>query len=103
MADKGQLILAMSGDYRSKKEVAFLLVPAVGRKVVDLGESIQKGTILIQLVIYIPLICNIAHIFKLLGNSMIMGVIEIMAEAMTTAEKAGIGSETVYSFIKGAI
>jgi hypothetical protein len=33
----------MSGDYRSKKEVAYLLVPAVGRKVYDLGGNVEKG------------------------------------------------------------
>ena len=33
----------MSGDYRSKKEVAYLLVPAIGRKVVDLGGNLEKG------------------------------------------------------------
>ncbi len=42
-ADKAQLVIIMSGDYRSKKEVAYLLVPAVGRKVIDLGGNLQKG------------------------------------------------------------
>jgi hypothetical protein len=44
-ADKAQLILAMSGDYRSKKEVAYLFVPAIGRKVIDLGGNVEKGAI----------------------------------------------------------
>ena len=35
--------MVMSGDYRSKKEVAYLLVPAIGRKVVDLGGNLEKG------------------------------------------------------------
>ena len=43
MADAGKLIIAMSGDYRSKKAVAYLMVPGVGRKVVDLGGNIEKG------------------------------------------------------------
>jgi hypothetical protein len=42
-ADAGKLVLAMSGDYRSKKEVAYLTVPGVGRKVIDLGGNIEKG------------------------------------------------------------
>jgi hypothetical protein len=33
----------MSGDYLCKKEIAHLLVPAVGRKVVDLGGNLEKG------------------------------------------------------------
>lgn len=43
-ADKAQLLIIMSGDHRSKREAAYLLVPAVGRRVVDLGENIEKGT-----------------------------------------------------------
>ena len=43
MADKAQLIIAMSGDYRSKKELAYMLVPAIGRKVLDLGGNVEKG------------------------------------------------------------
>ena len=43
VADKAQLLIIMSGDYRSKKELAYLLVPAIGRKVIDLGENITKG------------------------------------------------------------
>ncbi len=43
-ADAGQLIVVMAGDYRSKKEVAHLLVPGVGRKVIDLGGNLEKGT-----------------------------------------------------------
>jgi len=73
----------MSGDYRSKKEIAYLLVPAVGRKVIDLGENVEK-----------------APTFKLIGNSIILGTLEIMAEAYTLAEKAGIGAENVHTFIK---
>lgn len=42
-ADAGKLLFAMSGDYRSKKEVAYLTVPGVGRKVIDLGGNIEKG------------------------------------------------------------
>ena len=44
-AEKSQLVLVMAGDYRSKKEVAYLLVPAVGRKVIDLGGNLEKGEI----------------------------------------------------------
>ena len=43
VADKAQLLLIMSGEYHFKKEVAHLLVPAVGRKVIDLGENLEKG------------------------------------------------------------
>lgn len=42
-AAKGLLIAVMSGDYRSKKEVAYILVPAAAQKVIDLGGNIEKG------------------------------------------------------------
>jgi 3-hydroxyisobutyrate dehydrogenase-like beta-hydroxyacid dehydrogenase len=42
-AQKAQLTLVLSGDYRSKKTVAYVAVPAFGRKVIDLGGNIEKG------------------------------------------------------------
>ena len=42
-AAKGMLIGVMSGDYRSKKEAAYLLVPAAARKIIDLGGNVEKG------------------------------------------------------------
>lgn len=72
-AAKGLLIAVMSGDYRAKKEVAYLLVPGTARKVVDLGGNVEK-----------------APTFKLYGNTLILGTMEVMAESLTLAEKAGI-------------
>jgi len=36
-------MIALSGDYRSKKEVAYALVPAIGRRILDLGGNVEKG------------------------------------------------------------
>jgi hypothetical protein len=36
----------MSGDYQRKKEVAYLLVPAVGRRMFDLGGNVEKGELI---------------------------------------------------------
>jgi len=83
MADKATLIVLLSGDYRSKKEVAYTLVPAIGRRVLDLGGNVEK-----------------APTFKLIGNSLILGSIELIAESYTIAEKSGIGQELVYEYIK---
>ncbi|PPQ77044.1 hypothetical protein CVT25_014861 [Psilocybe cyanescens] len=83
VAEKSQLLLVMSGDYRSKQEVAYWLVPAVGKKVIDLGGDLQK-----------------ALTFKLLGNSLILGNLEVLAEAFTFAQKSGIGEDHVESLIK---
>ncbi|KAJ6504190.1 NAD-P-binding protein [Mycena vitilis] len=83
VAAAAQLVIVMSGDYRSKKEVAYMLVPAVGKKVVDLGGNVEK-----------------ASTFKLIGNSMILGTLEILAESYTLAEKSGIAASEVHSLVK---
>lgn len=36
-------MLLMSGDHASKRILSQLLVPAVGRKAMDLGEGLDKG------------------------------------------------------------
>ncbi|KAJ7608710.1 NAD-P-binding protein [Roridomyces roridus] len=83
VAASAQLVIVMSGDYRSKKEAAHTLVPAVGRKVIDLGGNLEK-----------------APTFKLIGNSMILGTLEIFAESYTLAEKSGIASAEVHNLVK---
>jgi 3-hydroxyisobutyrate dehydrogenase-like beta-hydroxyacid dehydrogenase len=82
-ADDGNLVIAMSGDYRSKKEVAYLIVPGVGRKIIDLGGNIEKAPTL-----------------KLIGNGLIMGANELLAETLTLGDKSGIGADTVYGLVK---
>ncbi|KII93981.1 hypothetical protein PLICRDRAFT_695048 [Plicaturopsis crispa FD-325 SS-3] len=82
-ADAAQLIIIMSGDYRSKKELAYILVPAVGRKIVDLGGNLEK-----------------APTFKLIGNSMILGSLEVLAEAFTLADKSGIDAANINNLVK---
>ncbi|KAJ8518777.1 hypothetical protein ONZ45_g4213 [Pleurotus djamor] len=86
VADKAQLLIVMSGDYLAKKEIAHLFVPSVGRKVIDLGGNLEK-----------------APTFKLIGNSMILGSLEILAESFTLAEKSGIGSQAVLDLVKDKI
>jgi len=83
VANKAQLLCVMSGDYRAKKEVAYFLVPGVVRKVMDLGGNIEK-----------------APTFKLIGNSFILGALEVMAEGLTLAEKSGIGSDLGFELLK---
>ncbi|KIL71570.1 hypothetical protein M378DRAFT_188988 [Amanita muscaria Koide BX008] len=82
-ADKAQLLLLMSGNYRSKKEVAYLFIPAVGRKAIDLGGDIEK-----------------APTFKLIANSMILGNLQVLAEAFTLSRKTGIDSDRVLELVK---
>ncbi|KAJ7747198.1 NAD-P-binding protein [Mycena olivaceomarginata] len=83
VAAAAQLVIVMSGDYRSKQQVAYMLVPGVGKKVIDLGGNIEK-----------------ANTFKLIGNSMILGTLEILAESYTLAEKSGIAANEVHDLVK---
>lgn len=46
------------------------------------------------------LVYAIAPTFKLIGNSMILGSLEILAEAFTLAEKSGIKPAQVHSLVK---
>ncbi|KAF9270678.1 NAD(P)-binding protein [Marasmius fiardii PR-910] len=83
VADAAQLLIILSGEYRSKQEAAYLLVPAVGRKAIDLGENLEK-----------------APTFKLIGNSLILGTLEVLGEGFTLGHKAGISSNLVHSLVK---
>ena len=53
VAEAGKLLVVMAGDYRSKKEVAHILIPGVGRKVIDLGGNLEKGAS--YLVVLVPI------------------------------------------------
>ncbi|KAF7302819.1 NAD(P)-binding protein [Mycena kentingensis (nom. inval.)] len=76
-----QLVIAMSGDYRSKKEVAYMLARRPERSII-LSSSCA------------------AYTLKLIGNSMILGTLEILAESYTLAEKSGIAATEVHKLVK---
>lgn len=101
-ADAGTLVVILAGEYRAKKEVAHILVPGVGKKAMDLGGNLEKGRVSPSEPLYSALnsIALSAPIFKLIGNSMILGSLEILAEAFTLSEKTGIGSATTYELVK---
>lgn len=42
-AETADLILAISGDYFAKKHAAHALVPAIGKKVMDLGSNVERA------------------------------------------------------------
>jgi len=105
MAENATLIIALSGDYGSKKEVAYTVVPAIGRRVLDLGGNVEKGDFRRRAIscacIYLKKLIAQAPTFKLIGNSLVLGSMELIAEAYTIAEKSGIGQDLVYEYIKG--
>ncbi|KAF8324060.1 NAD(P)-binding protein [Clavulina sp. PMI_390] len=83
-ADKRQLLIVLAGELKIKKEVAYLVVPALGSRIVDMGGNVEKAAKL-----------------KIIGNSMILGQIELLAEAMTLADKSEVGAANLYDVIKG--
>lgn len=102
LAASAQLMIVMAGNIHAKRHVAHVLVPSVGRKVLDMGNDVEK-----------------AGKFKLIGNSMILGsewwgcaivggrgvakacdmmivAIELLSESMTLADRSGVGADKVY-------
>ncbi|WVQ83419.1 hypothetical protein IAT38_005560 [Cryptococcus sp. DSM 104549] len=82
-AETADLILAMAGDYFAKKHAAHALVPAIGKKVMDLGSNVER-----------------AMSFKLVGNSLELGFIELLSECFTLCDQTGVGSEKLVELIK---
>ncbi|WVN84870.1 uncharacterized protein L203_100006 [Cryptococcus depauperatus CBS 7841] len=82
-AETADLILAISGDYFAKKHVAHQLVPAIGKKVMDLGSDVER-----------------AMAFKLVGNSLELGFIELLSECFTLCDQTGVGSDKLAELIR---
>ena len=55
----------------------------MAKATIQLGTDVSKSTLL-----------------KVMGNSMILGMIEILAEAFVVAEKSGLGTEQLDNFIQ---
>lgn len=82
-AAAGTLVQVLSGNAAAKAIVMPIIVPAVARRVVDVGDDVAKGSAL-----------------KLLGNSMILGIIEMLAETHALADSIGFDPEVYQSFIR---
>lgn len=91
----------MSGDYGSKREAAHLMVPGVGRKVIDLGGNIKKGLWTRCIPRYADFDLFLAPTLKLIGNGIIMSANELLSESLTLGEKCGIGASVVNNLVKG--
>ncbi|PWZ02375.1 6-phosphogluconate dehydrogenase C-terminal domain-like protein [Testicularia cyperi] len=83
MAAAAKLVFAVAGPYNSKKFASQFLVPAMGRKIMDFGSNPER-----------------AAAFKLIGNSIIVSTIEMLAETMTLADKTGVGSDRLYEWLE---
>ncbi|RSH78698.1 uncharacterized protein EHS24_002427 [Apiotrichum porosum] len=82
-AKSAQLVQLMGGEPAAKHFVKPLFVPAVAKRVVDAGDEVGKGSAL-----------------KLLGNSMILGVVEMLAETYALADVIGFDPDVYQGFIR---
>ncbi|KAJ9410543.1 hypothetical protein DTO045G8_1449 [Paecilomyces variotii] len=77
------LLIAVAGDPRSREVIKTYLVPSLGKGIIDCGDNASKGALL-----------------KILGNSCILGTIELLSESFTLAEKTGFDTNVFYDFIQ---
>ncbi|CAG8511771.1 3351_t:CDS:2 [Ambispora gerdemannii] len=82
LAKSAQLVIITSGDRHAIDRVSPFLVPVIGRKIIDVGKDVKK-----------------AASFKLNGNFFIAGIIELLSEGLTLAEKTGLGQDKMLEFI----
>ena len=83
MARGAGLLFAVAGPYASKQAISHFLTPLMGNKIMDFGSNPEK-----------------AVTFKLIGNSMVLGLIELLSETMTLADKTEIGADRFYELCK---
>lgn len=82
MADSGNLVPVAAGPHASVQH-ALPFAHAVGRRVIDLSDK-PYGS---------------ATQLKVIGNSFILNMVEMLSEGHVLAEKSGLGSETLHQFI----
>lgn len=84
MADNGQLICVLAGPAAAVSKVRPYCKGVMGRAEIDFSDQAPgKATTL-----------------KLIGNTFILGMVEVLSEGHTVAEKSGLGSENLHKFIE---
>ena len=83
LAKTAGLLIALSGPESARETVKQYIVPTLGKSIIDCGEDTAKGALL-----------------KILGNSCILGTIELLSESFTLAEKTGFDCGLFYDFIR---
>ncbi|RSH94967.1 hypothetical protein EHS25_000052 [Saitozyma podzolica] len=82
-AQAATLVQVLGGENAAKELIKPLIVSAIARRVVDAGEDVAKGSAL-----------------KLLGNSLILGVVEMLAETYALTDAIGFDPEVYQNFIR---
>lgn len=84
MADAGQLICVLAGPQQAVDKVKPYTKGVVGRAVIDFGgQPVGKATLL-----------------KVIGNTFILNMVESLSEGHVLAEKSGLGSDNLHTFIE---
>jgi 3-hydroxyisobutyrate dehydrogenase-like beta-hydroxyacid dehydrogenase len=84
MADSGQLICILAGPKASAEKVKPYTNGVMGRAVIDFsGQPCEKAATL-----------------KIIGNTMILNMMESLSEANVLAEKSGLGSDNLSKYVE---
>ncbi|KAF7858023.1 hypothetical protein EAF04_009379 [Stromatinia cepivora] len=84
MAESGQLICVLAGPKESVDKVKPYTKGVMGKAIVDFGgQPVGKATLL-----------------KVIGNTFVMNMVEILAEGHVLAEKTGLGTENLHQFVE---
>jgi 3-hydroxyisobutyrate dehydrogenase-like beta-hydroxyacid dehydrogenase len=84
MADNGQLVCVLAGPKASVEKVKPFTKGVIGRAFVDFsGQPAGKATLL-----------------KVIGNTFILNMVETLSEGHVLAEKSGLGTDNLHSFIE---
>jgi 3-hydroxyisobutyrate dehydrogenase-like beta-hydroxyacid dehydrogenase len=78
-----QLIFVLTGQPSSVDKIRPFTKGVLGKGTIELGSDVTKATLL-----------------KITGNAMILGMVEILAEALVFSEKSGLGTDKLDDFIQ---
>ncbi|KAL8949062.1 MAG: hypothetical protein Q9222_004803 [Ikaeria aurantiellina] len=84
MADAGQLICVLAGPGHSVKKVLPYCKGVMGRANIDYSDQ-PHGQ---------------ATLMKIIGNTLILDMVEALAEGHTVAERSGLGNENLHQFVE---
>ena len=83
MAEAGQVITVLAGPKAAVDKVKPYTTGVIGRQNVDFGDQ-EPGQ---------------ASLLKIVGNTMVLQMVEALSEGHTIAEKSGLGSENLHQFV----
>lgn len=97
-AAAAQLIQVVAGDQDAIKKVTPLLDTSA-RLILNLGTEVYKGRLRSSCLLCVAKL-TAANTLKLMGNAMILGVIELLGETFALGEATGIDSHVFQQFIE---